>query len=216
MSNLRNFVWKNVSGIEIPGSIMYTWMCSFGTYHLIVEPMRDFWFWEFYHTHDRLAWGHKPTLKAAQEKCENLWLEYLKNNPESDEMHLVGLNRNEIYEDTVELYRWSDNASHWCNIYAELKIGKSWNGKWAYQVNIAGPRGSGEMGPLTVYFAKAESRVEMLRVGKDKLKERCAAHMPPEMATKAYDAVTAQIEDNAQLDLFGEDMFIGYDHGGTR
>ncbi|NCC65360.1 MAG: hypothetical protein EOM15_11960 [Spirochaetia bacterium] len=138
--------------------------------------------------------------------CEALWLEYLKTHPETDEMRLVGLNSKLIYESTVELYRWDESAKHCYNTYAELELGKAWNDKWAYQVSVTGPRGSGEMGPLVGYFAEIPSRAEALRAGKDALKDICARHMPPEMAKKASDAVIAQIEDGMQLDLFGEDV----------
>ena len=117
-------------------------------------------------------------------------------------MHIVGLNRNDIYESTVELYRWDESEKHCYNTSAELELGKAWNDNWSYQVSVMGPAGSGEMGPLVGYFAKLPSRFEALKAGKERLKERCSLHMPADMARKAYDSIIAQIDDNSQLSLF--------------
>lgn len=203
MSILCKFNWKDTSGVAIHNSNMYGRICSFGTYHLIVEPFRiDYWFWQFYRRHERLACGSEKTAEAAMATCEALWIEYLQTNPETDDMHLVGLNRNDIYESTIELYRWNESEKHSYNTSAELELGKAWNANWSYQVSVMGPAGSGEMGPLVGYFAKLPSKAEALKAGKDRLKERCARHMPPEMARKAYDSIIAQIDDNSQLSLF--------------
>lgn len=205
MSTLNNFIWKDTSGVVAHDSDMYGRICLFGTYHLSVDPFSQTnWFWQFYRRHERVACGSEKTAEAAMATCEALWLEYLESHPESEDMHLTGLNKNLIYETTDELYRWDERAKHCYNTYAELELGKAWNDSWSWQVSISGPRGSGEMGNLVGYFAKLPSRSEALKAGEEALKERCARHMPPEMAKKAYDAVIAQIEDGAQLDLFEE------------
>lgn len=203
MNRLHEFNWKDTSGVAIHNSNMYGRICSFGTHHLTVEPFRqDYWFWQFYRRHERLASGSEKSHEAAQATCEALWLDYLKSNPETDDMHLVGLNKNDIYESTIELYRWDESEKHSYNTSAELELGKAWNANWSYQVSVMGPAGSGEMGPLVGYFAKFPSRAEALKAGKERLKERCAIHMQPKLARKAYDAIITQIDDKDQLELF--------------
>lgn len=203
MNRLHEFNWKDTSGVVTHDSNMYGRICSFGTHHFTVEPFRqDYWFWQFYRRHERVDFGSEKTPEAAQATCEALWLEYLESHPVVDEMYLVGLNRNDIYEATAECYKWDESEKHSYNTFAELKLGKAWNGNWDYQVSVMGPAGSGEMGALVGYFAKLPSRAEALKAGKDRLKERCAMHMQPELARKAYDAVIAQIDDKAQLELF--------------
>ena len=203
MNKLYEFNWKDTSGVVTHDSNMYGRICSFGTHHFTVEPFRqDYWFWQFYRRHERLASGSKKSAEDAMATCEAFWLEYLQTHPETDDMHLVGLNRNDIYESTIELYRWNESEKHSYNTSAELELGKAWNNNWDYQVSVMGPAGSGEMGPLVGYFAKLPSRAEALKAGKDRLKERCAMHMEPELARKAYDAVITQIDDKAQLELF--------------
>ena len=203
MSNLHEFNWKDTSGVVIHDSNMYGRICSFGTHHLTVEPFRQgYWFWQFYRRHERVASGSEKTPEAAQATCEALWLEYLQSHPETDEMHLVGLNKNDIYESTIELYRWDESDKHSYNTNAELELGKAWNGRWDYQVSVMGPAGSGELGPLVGYFAKLPTRAEALKAGKERLKERCALHMQPELARKACEAVVEQINNKAQLELF--------------
>lgn len=203
MNRLHSFTWKDTSGVVTHDSNMYGRICSFGTYHLIVEPFRlDYWFWQFYRRHERLASGSEKSHEAAMLTCETLWIEYLKSNQETDDMHLVGLNKNDIYESTIELYRWDESDKHSYNTYAELELGKAWNDKWSYQVSVMGPAGSGELGPLVGYFAKLPTRAEALKAGKERLKERCALHMQPELARKACEAVVEQINNKAQLELF--------------
>lgn len=203
MNRLHKFNWKDTSGVVTHYSNMYGRICLFGTYHLSVDPFSQTnWFWQFYRRHERVACGSEKTAEAAMATCEALWLEYLESHPESEDMHLTGLNKNLIYETTAELHRWDERAKHCYNTYAELEIGKAWNANWSYQVSVMGPAGSGEMGPLVGYFAKFPSRAEALKAGKDRLKERCAIHMQQELAKKAYDAIIAQIDDKAQLELF--------------
>lgn len=203
MNRLHEFNWKDTSGVVIRDSNMYGRICSFGTHHLTVKPFRqDYWFWQFYRRHERLASGSKKSAEDAMATCEALWLEYLESHPVIDEMYLVGLNRNNIYEATKECYKWNENAKHSYTTCAELELGKAWNDNWDYQVSVMGPAGSGEMGPLVGYFAKLPSRAEALKAGKDRLKERCAIHMQPELARKAYDAIITQIDDKDQLELF--------------
>ena len=123
-------------------------------WHIILslEPFRpDYWFWQFYRRHERLASG-------SDANGNDLWLDYLKSNPETDDMHLVGLNKNDIYESTIELYRWDESEKHSYNTYAELEIGKAWNDKWSYQVSVMGPAGSGELGPLVGTLQTARGR----------------------------------------------------------
>lgn len=203
MNRLHSFTWKDTSGVIEHASNMYGRRCSIGMYHFIVSPFRqDLWFFEFWYRLERLASGTRSTPESAQYTCEALWIKYLQTHPENEDMYFVGLNNNDIYESTIELYRWDESDKYNFNTYAELEIGKAWSNDWKYQVNIAGPRGSGEMGPLVGYFAKFPSRAEALKAGKDRLKERCAMHMEPELARKAYDAIITQIDDKAQLELF--------------